>query len=74
MPVDLNRKLQEIVDFHQPEMKAAEVSLRFYSGNVDVSELPSSYKPAATVRRQKPGTAERANALIENCPAPCSSG
>ena len=28
------------------------LDVRFYSGNVDVSELPSSYKPAATVRRQ----------------------
>lgn len=32
--------------------ETAGLDVRFYSGNVDVSELPSSYKPAATVRRQ----------------------
>jgi RNA-splicing ligase RtcB len=28
------------------------LDVRFYSGNIDVSELPSAYKPAATVRDQ----------------------
>jgi RNA-splicing ligase RtcB len=28
------------------------LDVRFYSGNVDVSELPSAYKPAASVRAQ----------------------
>ena len=28
------------------------LDVRFYSGNIDVSELPSAYKPAATVRAQ----------------------
>jgi tRNA-splicing ligase RtcB (3'-phosphate/5'-hydroxy nucleic acid ligase) len=28
------------------------LDVRFFSGNVDVSELPSAYKPAATVRAQ----------------------
>ncbi|MFQ6548035.1 RtcB family protein [Aestuariibius sp. 2305UL40-4] len=28
------------------------LDVRFYTGNVDVSELPSAYKPAATVRAQ----------------------
>lgn len=28
------------------------LDVRFYSGNVDVSELPSAYKPAATVQAQ----------------------
>jgi tRNA-splicing ligase RtcB (3'-phosphate/5'-hydroxy nucleic acid ligase) len=28
------------------------LDVRFYSGNVDVAELPSAYKPAATVRAQ----------------------
>ena len=28
------------------------LDVRFYSGHVDVSELPTAYKPAATVRRQ----------------------
>ncbi|MFQ6552298.1 RtcB family protein [Aestuariibius insulae] len=28
------------------------LDVRFYSGNVDISELPSAYKPAATVRDQ----------------------
>lgn len=31
-PVDLNGRLQEIVEFHQPEMGEAQVSLRFYPG------------------------------------------
>jgi len=28
------------------------LDVRFYSGNIDISELPSAYKPAATVQRQ----------------------
>jgi signal transduction histidine kinase len=38
-PVDLNRRLHEIVDFHQPEMKERGVSLRFYPGS-GVGEVP----------------------------------
>lgn len=36
--VDLNQKLQAVVDFQEPEMKEAEVSLRFYPG-VDVGAV-----------------------------------
>lgn len=32
--------------------ETAGLDVRFYSGNVDISELPSAYKPAATVRAQ----------------------
>jgi tRNA-splicing ligase RtcB (3'-phosphate/5'-hydroxy nucleic acid ligase) len=32
--------------------ETAGLDARFYSGNIDVSELPSAYKPAATVRAQ----------------------
>jgi tRNA-splicing ligase RtcB (3'-phosphate/5'-hydroxy nucleic acid ligase) len=32
--------------------ETAGLDARFYSGHVDVSELPSAYKPAATVRAQ----------------------
>lgn len=31
-PLDLNRRLQEVVDFHQPEMQGCDISLRFYPG------------------------------------------
>lgn len=44
-----------VADRAEAEVFATETAgldVRFYSGNVDVSELPSSYKPAATVRRQ----------------------
>lgn len=37
-PVDLNRRLQALVDFQEPEMKEAGVSLRFFAGN-DVGEV-----------------------------------
>ncbi|KMW57587.1 Protein RtcB [Candidatus Rhodobacter oscarellae] len=39
----------------EAEIFAAEtqgIDARFYSGNIDTSELPSAYKPAATVRAQ----------------------
>ncbi len=39
----------------ESEIFAAEtdgLDVRFYSGNIDISELPSAYKPAATVRDQ----------------------
>jgi RNA-splicing ligase RtcB len=42
-------------DRSEAEVFAAEtegLDVRFFSGNVDVSELPSAYKPAATVRAQ----------------------
>lgn len=32
--------------------ETAGLDVRFYSGNIDVSELPSAYKPAATVQAQ----------------------
>ena len=32
--------------------ETAGLDVRFYSGNIDISELPSAYKNAATVRRQ----------------------
>ena len=32
--------------------ETAHIDARFYSGNIDISELPSAYKPAATVRTQ----------------------
>ena len=32
--------------------ETAHIDARFYSGNVDISELPSAYKPASTVRAQ----------------------
>ncbi|MBM7067614.1 RtcB family protein [Actibacterium sp. 188UL27-1] len=32
--------------------ETAGIDARFFSGNIDVSELPSAYKPAATVRAQ----------------------
>ncbi|MCA8950458.1 MAG: two-component sensor histidine kinase [Planctomycetes bacterium] len=32
VPIELNDKLREVVDFHQPEMAEAGVSLRFYPG------------------------------------------
>ena len=32
--------------------ETAHIDARFYSGNIDISELPSAYKPAATVRAQ----------------------
>lgn len=32
VPIDLNTKVQAIVDFHQPEMREAGLSLRFYPG------------------------------------------
>ncbi len=41
--------------FDEAEVFARETAgldARFYSGNIDVSELPSAYKPASTVRAQ----------------------
>lgn len=35
--------------------ETAGLDARFYSGHIDVSELPSAYKPAATVRAQMAG-------------------
>lgn len=32
-PVDLNHQLGALIDFHEPEMKSAELSLRFYPDN-----------------------------------------
>ena len=32
--------------------ETAHIDARFFSGNIDISELPSAYKPAATVRAQ----------------------
>ena len=32
--------------------ETAHIDARFFSGNIDISELPSAYKPAATVRSQ----------------------
>jgi signal transduction histidine kinase len=39
---DVNQKLQALVDFHEPEMREAEVSLRFYPG-VDVGLVPADW-------------------------------
>jgi signal transduction histidine kinase len=49
-PVDLNRRLQEVVDFHLPEMKERGLSLRFYPG-AGVGEVPLDwdYMRAAVV-------------------------
>lgn len=33
-------------------LETAHIDARFFSGNIDTSELPSAYKPAATVRGQ----------------------
>lgn len=41
-PVDLNLKLHAVVDFHQPEMQKAQVSLRFYPGS-DVGLVPADW-------------------------------
>ena len=32
--------------------ETAHIDARFFSNNIDISELPSAYKPAATVRAQ----------------------
>lgn len=47
--------LRRLGDATEAEVFARETSgldVRFYSGHVDLSELPSAYKPAAEVRRQ----------------------
>ncbi|MEL6521728.1 MAG: RtcB family protein [Pseudomonadota bacterium] len=46
--------------------ETAAIDARFFSGNIDVSELPSAYKPAATVRAQmaKYGLAEVVDEIV----------
>ena len=46
------RALGEYTDADVFARETAGLDARFYSGHVDVSELPSAYKPAATVRAQ----------------------
>lgn len=41
-PIDLNAKVQEIVDFHQAEMKAGGLTLRFYS-DAAVGQVPADW-------------------------------
>jgi len=41
---------QQVADIFAEETAA--IDARFFSGHVDISELPSAYKPAATVRAQ----------------------
>lgn len=42
VPVDLNQRLQAVVDFHQPELREQGVSLRFYPGS-DVGLVPADW-------------------------------
>ncbi|MBL8732200.1 MAG: two-component sensor histidine kinase [Planctomycetes bacterium] len=42
VPVDLNQKLQALVEFHEPEMREANVSLRFYPG-ADLGPVPADW-------------------------------
>lgn len=42
-----NRSVREIFD-----TETAGLDVRFYTGSIDISELPSAYKDAATVQRQ----------------------
>lgn len=42
VPVDLNRKLQAVVDFHQPELREVGLSLRFYPGQ-DIGLVPADW-------------------------------
>ncbi len=46
------RGLGEHVDAEVFARETAGIDARFWSGHIDVSELPSAYKPAATVRSQ----------------------
>jgi two-component system sensor histidine kinase HydH len=39
VPVDLNQRLQATIDFHLPEMREKDLSLRFYPG-ADVGQVP----------------------------------
>jgi signal transduction histidine kinase len=41
-PVDLNQKLQAVVDFHQPELREAGLSLRFYPGQ-EIGLVPADW-------------------------------
>lgn len=41
-PVALNERLQALVDFHEPEMRDAGLSLRFYAG-ADVGRVPADW-------------------------------
>lgn len=41
-PVLLNQRLQAVVDFHQPELRERQVSLRFYPGS-DVGAVPADW-------------------------------
>lgn len=42
VPVDLNQRLQAVLDFHQPELRECGVSLRFYPGQ-DVGLVPADW-------------------------------
>ncbi len=42
VPIDLNAKVQAIVDFHQPEMREAGLSLRFYPGAA-IGSVPADW-------------------------------
>lgn len=41
-PVDLNARVQAVVDFHEPELRDLGISLRFYPG-VDVGMVPADW-------------------------------
>jgi CheY-like chemotaxis protein/two-component sensor histidine kinase len=41
-PVLLNQRLQAVVDFHEPELRERQVSLRFYPGS-DVGAVPADW-------------------------------
>jgi two-component system, NtrC family, sensor histidine kinase HydH len=41
-PVDLNQRLEAVLDFHQPELRECNVSLRFYPGT-DIGLVPADW-------------------------------